>query len=91
MGVIVWIARALILLLVLRFVLRLLFGASRTKPGPRAAPDAAPERIGGELVRDPQCGTYIPKTRAIAVGTGADVKYFCSTTCRDAYASVPSR
>ena len=81
-----WIARAIILLLILRFVLRLLFCAgapSARRPAPRAGGPV--ERAGGELVRDPQCGTYIPKARAIAVGSGAEVKYFCSTTCRDAH------
>jgi len=82
----VWFARIIILLLVLRFVLRMLFGSrpvARRQPIP---PTRAQERVGGELVRDPNCGTHIPKARAIAVGTGADIKYFCSTTCRDAYA-----
>jgi YHS domain-containing protein len=87
-GAIVWIARSLIFLLLLRIVLSLLFGSAR--PGPRqtrpgAGPAPAPERVGGELVRDPNCGTYIPKTSAIVQGSGADVKYFCSTKCRDEY------
>ena len=85
--VLLWILRILILLLVLRFVLRLVFGSGTVvKRGP-ARPASAPERLGGELVRDPQCGTYVPKARAIAVGSGPETKYFCSTTCRDKYGS----
>ena len=85
----IWIARAIIFLLLMRFVLRLLFpGPSRTPrrgPAPQAPEGRERERVGGELVRDPNCGTYIPKTKAIAVGSGADVKYFCSTKCQDEY------
>jgi uncharacterized protein len=84
----VWFFRIIVLLLVLRFVLRLLFGSRpvvRRQPMPPNP--GSQERIGGELVRDPNCGTHIPKARAIAVGTGADIKYFCSTKCRDEYAA----
>jgi uncharacterized protein len=76
----------LIFLLVLRFVLRFVFGSGRVVTRGPGRPASVPERLGGELVRDPQCGTYVPKARAIAVGSGPDTKYFCSTTCRDKYA-----
>jgi YHS domain-containing protein len=86
-GVLVWIARAIIFLLLLRFVLRLLFPgppvARRRGPAPQAPGER--ERVGGELVRDPNCGTYIPKAKAIAVGSGAGVKYFCSTKCQQEF------
>jgi len=49
-------------------------------------PTPRPERLGGELVRDPNCGTYIPKANALIVGSGANTQYFCSRECRDAYA-----
>ena len=88
MGVLIWILRALAVLLLLRFVLRALFGPRRTPGGgARTRGGAAPERLGGELVRDPHCGTYIPKSRAIVVGSGPDTQYFCSTKCRDAHGS----
>jgi len=86
-GALVWFARIIILLLVLRFVLRMLFGSRTVRRRRRTPSTRSPERVGGELVRDPNCGTHILKARAIAVGTGADIKYFCSTTCRDAYAA----
>jgi uncharacterized protein len=86
----IWIVRALVLLLILRFVLRLLFGPGASAGRPQARRDSGPvERAGGELVRDPQCGTHIPKSRAIAVGSGAGTTYFCSTTCRDAFDKRP--
>ena len=85
MGVVLlWIIRAIIILIVLRFVLRLLFPQPAKVRKRRPVPSPV-ERIGGELVRDPHCGTYVPKARALAVGSGSDTKYFCSATCRDAY------
>lgn len=65
------------------------FRYTTSGPGARAAgprPASPPqERLGGTLVRDPQCGTYIPESRAVIVGTGTDRVTFCSTACRDAY------
>ena len=85
-----WIFRILLILLILRFVLRLLF--PQRGRGAAPAKKRTPERLGGELVRDPNCGTYVPRTKAIAVGSGRDATYFCSTDCRDAYASAqPAR
>lgn len=89
MGELLWIARAIILFVILRILLRMLFaprvrggGTGPAGPAQRAHPT---ERVGGELVRDPQCGTYVPKTRAIAVARGGETLYFCSAKCRDDY------
>lgn len=75
-------------------VLHALFGSRRAAARKQGAPASgtrpAQERIGGELVRDPNCGTYIPKARALVVGSGDATLYFCSTECRDAYAQVQS-
>jgi hypothetical protein len=70
-GVLLWIARILILLIVIRLLLRLVFGTAFAR---RAAPRQMRERSGGALVQDPVCGTYIPKTGAFMSGRGADVK-----------------
>jgi uncharacterized protein len=90
MGILIWIIRILGLLLLLRFVLQLLFGNRRASaPGGRAARGGRASRQdvkqGGELVRDPHCGTFVPKAGAIAVSAGHETHYFCSVTCRDAY------
>jgi hypothetical protein len=97
MAFIGWLIRALILTVVVNLVLRLFTGRSTVRAGgprpasggPRRAPNApAAERAGGALVRDPQCGTYVPQSRAIRVGSGADTHYFCSDGCRAAYAAA---
>jgi uncharacterized protein len=90
-----WLARLFLLMLIIRMVARAFSGSGpRSQPAPRPGPRPAPpsgERTGGTLVRDPQCGTYLPQTRAIRVGSGDDALYFCSAACRDAYrASHPS-
>ena len=95
MGILLWVIRILGLLLLLRFALRLLFpnrgvaspggGAPRGGRAPRQD-----VKQGGELVRDPNCGTFVPKARAIAVSAGHETLYFCSVTCRDAYRAKAS-
>ena len=95
MGILLWIIRILGLLLLLRFALRLLFGNRRVAtPGAGAARGGRASRQdvkqGGELVRDPHCGTFVPKARAIAVSAGHETHYFCSVTCRDAYRAKAS-
>ena len=90
MSAILWVLRALAVLLALRFLLRLLFGQVRpggAGRGPAPRPRTGGERVGGELVRDPQCGTYVARSRAVEIGSGAGTLYFCSTACRDAYAA----
>ena len=38
----------------------------------------------GELVQDPVCGVYVPKSTAVPGGEG---QWFCSERCRDAFGS----
>lgn len=77
-----WLFEALVLLVLVRLVLRFIIGAtSRGRPG-----TSRPlERAGGTLVRDPQCGTYVPEARALRGRSGRETHYFCSTACRDAF------
>jgi uncharacterized protein len=82
-----WIVRLLVLLLIVRFVVTMIRQAALySKGGPKPTAGRSkrqPERIGGTLVQDPQCGTYLPKDRAIAVTSGGGIQYFCSDKCRD--------
>lgn len=80
-----WLVDLLVLFFLIRLISRL-FSSSPRKTAPRSQP-RTPERLGGTLVRDPHCGTYVPESRAIRSGSGASTLFFCSTACRDAYAA----
>lgn len=85
MTLLLWFVRILILLVIIRYVLRLVASARTIGPADRSRPRRTPERLGGTLVRDPHCGTFVPQDRAIAVGHGDNRQFFCSTECRDAW------
>jgi len=46
-------------------------------------PSSAPS--GGELKKDPVCGTFISTATAFQKSVGGQTVYFCSTQCRDKY------
>jgi uncharacterized protein len=85
----VWIVRVLVLLLVIRLVVRGVYSAIGQRKAPKPT-SRVPERTGGTLVRDPQCGTYVPQSRALVLGRGPAALHFCSTNCRDAWAAAHS-
>jgi hypothetical protein len=81
---IIWIVRVLILSLIIRIIVSAF--TTRAPRRQRATRARAPrERLGGRLVRDPQCGTYIVESNAVTVGSGASAVHFCSNTCRDTW------
>jgi hypothetical protein len=83
MSFLTWLVRIVIVAFILRLVLRA-FGGGRAQPRRQKKV----ERAGGTLVHDPQCGTYLPRNRALSIGAGSNTTYFCSTDCRDAYVSA---
>jgi len=95
--VIRWILNVIVLLLLLRLALRFVLGllqglygpTENTASGRRSAGAGGPAKIAGELVKDPVCGTYIPRDSAIAVRVAGETRYYCSTTCRDKDAGQP--
>ena len=89
MNLLSWIVRFVLVLFVIRLIVNAIFG-SRPRQVRSTRPSGPPERAGGTLVRDPQCGTYLPETRAIRVGSGANAQFFCSAACRDAYRAAHS-
>jgi YHS domain-containing protein len=80
-----WILRIVLFLIVLRLVLRFVHGLFQGLAGPSGAGGGRRRREPEQLVRDPVCGTYVPRTRALTVGSGAGLRYFCSEQCREAY------
>jgi uncharacterized protein len=83
-----WILRILVLLLVLRLIFRFVRGVMQ---GLQGQGPGGPHRAGGAntpsvpLVKDPMCGTYVPRTRALAATTADGTHYFCSEICREQY------
>ena len=97
-----WILRFILLMVVIRVIWRFLGGIidglSGTRPrgsraargGAAAARGPAADRGGGAasvpLVRDPVCGTYVVRAKALTTGSGDQMQYFCSEKCRDEFA-----
>lgn len=97
-GLIGWIGRILLILLIIRLVVSFFSGGTRKQPSGPAAPggsrggraDRGPsEKTVAKLVRDPQCGTYVAETSAIAARHGGEVLHFCSEKCRDEFLAAP--
>ena len=67
-------------LLVLRG-LRIFFEAFRRRDAvPR--PSSSPAREGGDMIRDPVCGTWIDRRLALPARRGGETISVCSETCR---------
>jgi len=76
----------LLVFLVLRSVLKSLFGGGTNR---QSAPPPAPSQptviSGGELKKDPVCGTYVSAALAVTRTVNGEVVHFCSKECRDKY------
>jgi YHS domain-containing protein len=42
---------------------------------------------GEDMVKDPQCGTYLPRSDALTRQVKGETCYFCSEECRSKYSS----
>ena len=75
----------LLLIFFLRALLRSLFGSFRSNPQqrPQQAPPTA--SVGGELKKDPVCGTYVAASPGLTRTINGNVLHFCSRECRDKY------
>ena len=54
-------------------------------PSPKRA--AGPEELSEEMVQDPVCGCYTPKSQAQILSQGNKKIYFCSQACCQKYQS----
>lgn len=48
-------------------------------------PPAEKTARGEEMIKDPECGTYVPRNDAVKAQLKGKDHYFCSTDCRDKY------
>ena len=55
------------------------FRASQQRPGPESGPP--PVQAGGELKKDPVCGTYVSTATSISRMVKGQQVYFCSDEC----------
>jgi YHS domain-containing protein len=76
-----WLLRLLLLVLVIRAVWGFLRGLAQ---GASEMPDGRGRREPASvpLVKDPVCGTYVPRARALEASAGGETRHFCSDTCR---------
>ena len=77
-----WMLRLVLILVIIRLVWRFLSGVvdgAASRPSRRGPDTQVP------LVRDPVCGTFVVRSRALTAGEGATLHYFCSERCRDAH------
>jgi hypothetical protein len=75
-----------LVILLTRAALRLVGGVMRGLAGqtPHSGRGSVPTR-GVQMVRDPVCGTYVVRDRALALADGSQQVFFCSAQCRDTY------
>lgn len=83
----------LLLAIVAITVLRMVIGAVAKGLGGLLDPSSGTETgrsagscmTGGELKRDPVCGTFVSPASAVTKKVGGRILYFCSPACRDKY------
>ena len=65
--------------------LRTAFEAGGNRPRQAARPSAPPVQAGGELKKDPVCGTYVSTAASISRTVKGAPVYFCSEECSRKY------
>jgi len=79
----------LLILFFLRALFRTIFANVRSySPAPAKSPQPPAASTGGELKKDPVCGTYVSTSGSISRTVNGQVVYFCSPQCRDKFRVV---
>lgn len=87
-----WLVLSIVLITFIRMVVGIISkgvgdlfesGSEGTEAARGGGSGSAP--AGGELKRDPVCGTFVPVQTSVKSTFGTEVVYFCSTECRDKY------
>jgi YHS domain-containing protein len=80
-----------LLYLFVRSLFRSIFPGSRKAPPQKAAPREPAVVAGGELKKDPVCGTYVSTALSVTRTVNGELVHFCSRECRDkSLASMPA-
>lgn len=78
----------LLVFALLRSFFRGMFRSKRevTRPAQQAQPPSQPNVVvGGELKKDPVCGTYVSTGASVTRTVDGQLLHFCSKECRDKY------
>ena len=79
----------LLLVLFVRALIRSIFtgirSAQSAQSARRSPEQPQPVSSGGELKRDPVCGTYVSTATSLSRKVDGGMVYFCSKECRDNY------
>jgi YHS domain-containing protein len=78
----------LLVFFLVRSLLKSVMASVRTytaSPPQRQAPQPPAVPAGGELKKDPVCGTYVSTSGSLSRTVNGQVVYFCSPQCRDRY------
>ncbi|HBY59860.1 MAG TPA: hypothetical protein DEH78_08540 [Solibacterales bacterium] len=85
MRIVLYLFGAILLLTVLRMVAGLLGrAATEVLSGPKSPQRRSSTNVpaGGELKKDPVCGTYVAAASALSKKAGGETYYYCSEECR---------
>jgi YHS domain-containing protein len=76
--------RILILVFLIYLLYRLVRGLMRVQ-GPQPSARGGEGDVVDDMVQDPNCGTYIPRSEAVRRSAGGEDLWFCSEACAEAY------
>jgi YHS domain-containing protein len=89
----------IVIVSLVRFVMRhLLSGGNRghgfgqaftSQTSSQSSPE--PAVSGGEMKKDPQCGTYVATELSIKHRQGGEILHFCSPECKEEFTRAQSR
>jgi len=75
----------LVLFWLIRGVLKSVFASLNSSVAQRPERPRAPEPTGGELKKDPVCGTFVSVDASVKKKIHGQTLHFCSPACRDKY------
>ena len=87
----VYLLYAVIVLLVVRAISRSIGRALGPRDDVQRRGGRRPSRTAEDLVRDPVCRTYVPRSRALTAVVEGRTEHFCSETCRDRARATAAR
>jgi YHS domain-containing protein len=88
---VVYLVISMFVLMVVRMIIGTVFRGmgdmmKTSNPAPSSPSHSGPRAsTGGELKKDPICGTFVPTATALQRSVRGETHFFCSETCRDKF------